>query len=77
MSGYPHLDRIVQAFGGQNAMARALGVRQSVVWGWLRAGHVPSRRIPAIIAAGASLPQPVALTPADFFPPAVAPAKVA
>ncbi|MFN3450331.1 MAG: hypothetical protein ACK44F_16655, partial [Roseococcus sp.] len=49
--------------------ARALGTSQRTVWGWLRAGHVPSRRIPAIIATAARLPDPVLLTPADFFPP--------
>lgn len=51
-------------------MARALGTSQGTVWGWLRSGHVPSRRIPAIIEAAARLPQPVILTPADFFAPA-------
>lgn len=68
MAHAPHLERIVTAFGGQNAMARALGTSQGTVWGWLRAGHVPSRRIPAVIAAAAGLPTPIKLTPADFFP---------
>lgn len=68
MTAPPHLQRIVTAFGGQNAMARALGVRQGTVWSWLRTGHVPSRRIPAIIEAGRLLPKPVTLAPDDFFP---------
>lgn len=76
MAHAPHLERIVAAFGGQNAMARALGTSQGTVWGWLRAGHVPSRRIPAIIEAAARLPAPVALTPSDFFP-AVAASRAA
>jgi DNA-binding transcriptional regulator YdaS (Cro superfamily) len=71
---YPaHIERIVAAFGGQNAMARALGLRQSTVWAWLQSGHVPSRRIPVVIQAAANLSPPVHLTPADFFggaPPA-------
>lgn len=48
-------------------MARALGCSQGTVWGWLRAGYVPSRRIPRVIEAAARLPTPVTLTPADFF----------
>lgn len=78
MTHAPHLDRIVAAFGGQNAMARALGISQGTVWGWLRAGHVPSRRIPAIIRAAADLPKPTTLTHAEFFAEeAPRPAKVA
>lgn len=71
MSGNSHLQRIVDAFGGQSAMARALGLRQSHVWGWLSAGYVPSRRIPEVIMAAARLSPPVVLTPADFFADAV------
>lgn len=69
MSYAPHLQRIVAAFGGQNAMARALGTSQGTIWGWLRAGHIPSRRIPAIIEAARRLPAPIDLAPSDFFPP--------
>ncbi|MFT8245218.1 carph-isopro domain-containing protein [Roseomonas sp. BN140053] len=58
---------IIAAFGGQNALARQLGRRQSVVWGWAKNGRVPSKRIPEIIAAGLSLNPPVQLTPSDFF----------
>lgn len=78
MTHAPHLVTIVAAFGGQNAMARALGTSQGTVWGWLQAGHVPSRRIPAIIRAAATLPKPVALTHAQFFADSEQqPAKVA
>jgi hypothetical protein len=48
-------------------MARKLGLRQSTVWGWLACGHVPSRRIPEVIAAAARLDPPVHLRPDDFF----------
>ena len=48
-------------------MARALSLRQSVVWGWKSSGHVPSKRIPEIIAAAGRLNPPVTLRPDDFF----------
>ena len=54
MAHAPHLERIVAAFGGQNAMARALGTSQGTIWGWMRGGFIPSRRIPAIIEAAAT-----------------------
>lgn len=69
MSHPSHLLAIVDRFGGQNAMARALGTSQGTIWGWLRAGHVPSRRVPQVIEAAARLDPPVRLSPADFFPP--------
>lgn len=75
MTGNAHLHRIVGLFGGQNAMARALGVSQGTVWGWLQAGFIPARRVPQIIDAAARLDPAVVLTPADFYAPA--PAKVA
>ena len=53
-------------------MARSLGKRQSVVWGWAASGRVPSKRIPEIIAAAARLDPPVHLTPNDFFDVAAA-----
>ncbi|MBW6400011.1 helix-turn-helix domain-containing protein [Roseomonas sp. HJA6] len=67
MAHAPHLERLVAAFGGQNAMARALGTSQGTVWGWLKGGYVPSRRIPEVIDAAARLNPPVVLTHADFF----------
>lgn len=68
MSGIEHLQRIVAAFGGQAALGRAIGASQGTVWGWLKSGFVPTRRVPQIIAAAARLDPPVTLTPADFFP---------
>ncbi|MBP0493051.1 carph-isopro domain-containing protein [Pararoseomonas indoligenes] len=68
MSGHQRaVQSVVSRFGGQNALARQLGLRQSTVWGWVSKGRVPSWRIPEIIAAGAALHDPVRLTPADFF----------
>jgi len=63
----PSVARIVATFGGQTALAKALGCSQGTVWGWLEAGRVPSSRIPEIIEAGRRLPEPVALEPNDFF----------
>lgn len=68
MRGYDdHLGQIISKFGGQNALARALGRRQSTVWGWVSRGQVPNRRIPEVIAAAAQLDPPVYLRPDDFF----------
>lgn len=58
---------IVDRFGGQNALARAVGVRQSTVWAWVQRGLVPSERIPQVIRAGKQLSPPVKLRPDDFF----------
>jgi hypothetical protein len=59
--------RVITAFGGQSALARALGLKQSTVWGWADSGTIPARRIPEVIAAGARSQPPVILTPSDFF----------
>ncbi len=67
MSGLSAVKGVIRNFRGQNALARALGVRQSVVWGWTKSEMIPSRRIPEIIAAAARLDPPVILRPDDFF----------
>lgn len=59
--------RIVAIFGGQTALARAIGTRQSVIYGWVDRGCVPSRRVHQVIEAAEKLSPPVSLTPADFF----------
>lgn len=61
--------RIAERFGGQTALARALGRSQSTVWEWVAAGRAPSWRIPEIIDAGRRQQPPVHLQPADFFMP--------
>ena len=58
---------LIERFGGQNAMARAVGVRQSEVWRWSKRGLVPSSRIGSVIKAGARLDPPIIITPDDFF----------
>lgn len=60
------VERIVARFGGQNAMARALGIAQSTIWGWTKAGHIPPWRRAAVRAAALKLSPPVILTPKDF-----------
>lgn len=61
------IDRIVARFGGQNAMARALGIRQSVVWGWVQKGRIPYDRISVVVAAARKLEPPLVLTESDFI----------
>lgn len=46
------LQRAVEIAGGQTALAKALGVRQSHVWTWLhRQKRVPAERVLQIEAA--------------------------
>lgn len=59
--------RVISIFGGQTAMARRLGCRQSTVWEWQQKGRVPSQKIPVIINAARDLSPPVDLTANDFF----------
>ena len=59
--------RIISQFGGQTAMARRLGCRQSTVWEWQQKGRVPSQKIPVIIEAARDLKPPLDLTANDFF----------
>lgn len=61
------LERIVSRFGGQNALARALGLRQSTVWGWVNSGRVPYDRIPLVVEAARLLDPPMELGAADFL----------
>ncbi len=67
MTGRTNITRIVDLFGGQTALAKALGTKQSTVWEWTRKGTVPSSRIPEIIRAGAEQHPPINLQPNDFF----------
>lgn len=61
------IEPIVARFGGQTALARALGTKQSTVWEWVDKGQVPSARIPSIIDAGKRSVPPIKLEPNDFF----------
>ena len=46
------LARAIATCGGQAALAKAIGVRQQVVWNWIqRGGRVPSDRCARIEAA--------------------------
>lgn len=69
MAGKSPIADIVGRFGGQNALARALGRRQSVVWEWVNKGRIPYDRIPEVIEAGKQQVPPVVLEPNDFFAP--------
>ena len=60
------LERIVSRFGGQNALARALSLRQSTVWGWVKTGRIPYDRIPGVVEAARRLDPPLELSAADF-----------
>ena len=56
--------RIIAAFGGLSALARAIGAPISTVQGWKDRGTVPGRRHGEIIAAAGNLD--IALAAADF-----------
>ena len=58
---------IVDRFGGQNAMARAMKCAQSGICEWVATGRVPSKRIPEVIRCGAAQDPPILLQPNDFF----------
>jgi hypothetical protein len=66
------IEQIIRHFGGQNAMARALGCRQGTIWAWIKKGEIPSGRIKEVIAAARKLEPAVDLTPNDFFEPTAA-----
>lgn len=67
--------QIAALFGGQTAMAQAIGKSQSTVWDWVSSGRVPSARIPGIIAAAERLEPPIHLRPDHFFGVADVPAQ--
>ena len=59
-------EEIVFAFGGQAALARALGhTNMTTVQGWCKRGVVPLRQIPPVLAAARRLK--VKLRLVDFF----------
>lgn len=60
------VEKIIAHFGGQSAMGRAIGKRQSTVWEWIKAGRIPYARIADVVAAAKRLDPPVQLSASDF-----------
>lgn len=60
------IKRIVETFGGNARLGRAIGVSTTAVWFWLHYG-IPVNRVPAIIVAAAQLDPPINLEPNDFL----------
>lgn len=58
---------LVERLGGQSALARLLGTKQSTVWEWVKEGRVPSARILTIMEVAGNLDPPVTLRTDDFF----------
>jgi hypothetical protein len=59
--------RICALFGGQNALGRILGLKQSTIYGWVVTGNIPYYRVQAIVdAAYWHLDPPRVLTAEDF-----------
>jgi hypothetical protein len=56
--------RIIQEFGGQTALAEALGRPQSTVQYWARIGNIPAKWHPRIIEAAQE--RGISLSPHDF-----------
>jgi hypothetical protein len=48
-------DFVIQKFGGQTAMARALGTSQGTVWGWSKRGFIPARQMANVMDAARAL----------------------
>ena len=62
------LERAIEFAGGQSALARALGIHQTSVWGWLkeRKGVVPAKFVEAVSEAVDGKVTPQELRP-DLF----------
>jgi hypothetical protein len=58
-------DRIISRFGGQSALAKAIGTSQGTIWGWKVRGFVPVRAQQRVMDAAARLG--LDLSPDDFF----------
>jgi hypothetical protein len=58
--------RIIEKFGGINAMARILGhTNASTVQGWKERGYIPARQQDGVLAAAKE--NGISLIPDDFF----------
>lgn len=61
------IDAITEKFGGQSALADAIGADQSTVAHWKRRGIIPARQQQLILEKARE--KGIDLMPADFFPP--------
>jgi hypothetical protein len=69
------VDLIIQKFGGQSALAKLIGKRQSTVQHWVSKGAIPSKWQAQLMKLGSE--GGISLRPSDFFPsePEIADAK--
>lgn len=68
------LQRACTLVGGQAALGRLIGRKQSTVWNWLKNG-IPSDECPAVEAATEGQVTRYDLRPDVFGPPPVSPDK--
>ena len=59
------IDYIVSKFGNQTELAKLLGINQSAISQWKKAGLIPSRRQKTILDVAKT--QGIDLKPSDFF----------
>ena len=64
---HEHVPEIIQRFGSQAQLAAALGIQQTTVSNWTRAG-IPRPRQEQLLELARR--EGVELSPADFFPEA-------
>jgi hypothetical protein len=68
------INKIINAFGGQVALAEAIGTRQSTVGYWLKANRVPGKWHSKILEAAAL--RGIAVNPGDFVTVPEAPTSI-
>lgn len=56
--------KVVAKFGGLGRMARDTGLATSTIWGWMRRGDIPPKRVPEVKSWGLKLK--VKLKDSDF-----------
>lgn len=66
MVGNSALQAVIDGFGSQSALGRAIGIAQSTVWEWTRTGRVPIRHTEAVRHAAARLSPPVFVSRAEL-----------
>lgn len=59
------VERIIEKFGSQEAVAKAVGVTQPTVSYWKETGFIPARRQEQLLQAARD--KQIDLTEADFF----------
>ncbi len=67
MESFNPAERIIQRFGGQSALARSLGKRQSTVEHWAQTGRIPAQWHQALMSLARE--KGVILEPKDFVAP--------